>query len=123
MILLLIGGLYLAVSSKVADLGRDVMVLENRREELQRENDELRAELARSTSPDRMMELAQSLGFRPARLNEVTYVSLEAYDPPVEFVAPQPRAEPDAGKSALSPAYTETIVDFFRRWLGVKESR
>lgn len=120
--LLGVGGMYLAVSAKVADAGRRVLTLESQKADLQQTNDELSARLASLTSPERMLELASGLGFRPANPGEVEYLVVPGYEPPAPFVAPKPPAATDSSVSQLSPAYTETLGQWFGRLFSKTET-
>ncbi len=117
-LLLVVGGMYLAVNAKVAAAGREVLTLEDRRLELQRDNAELGAQLAKLSAPDRMIERARAMGFRPAGPEEIEYLIVEGYQPPPVFSAPSPPASTRAVDSSLSPAYTETLGEWLSRWLG-----
>ena len=117
-VLLVIGGVYLAVSSKMARTGRDLLELESRRTELRRTNAELTSELAELTAPDRMVELAAAMGFRPATQDEVDYVLVEGYQLEEPFIAPRPVSWEDEIPVSLSPAYSETLGQWFARFLG-----
>lgn len=113
--LLVLGAIYLAVNAEVARAGRELLVLERRREHLQRENAELSTTYAQLTAPELMMEKAAYLGFRPARPAEVDYVEVDGYLPEEEFVGPSPPASDADRSSMLSPSYTETLGDWFSR--------
>lgn len=116
--LLVVAGIYLAVNAKVATAGREVLTLEDRRADLQRSNAELMTTFAELTSPARLMERAVSAGFRPAGPEEIDYVVVDGYTPPPDFVAPSPPSSPGEGRTALSPAFTETLGERLSRWLG-----
>lgn len=116
--LLVIGGMYLAVSARGARAGREVLALEKRRAELQRENAELTSVLAELTTPERMLERALELGYRPARPDEIEYVQVDGPIDEQLFVAPNPPGSMDGGDGALSPAYTETLGDWLQRSFG-----
>lgn len=116
-VLSILGAIYLAVNAKVARAGREVLVLEARRAELRRANADLQAELAEITSPERMLERASSLGYRPAEADEIDYVVVEGRLDRESFVAPSPPGAVETGESMLSPAYTETLGDWLKRWL------
>jgi hypothetical protein len=75
------------------------------------------ATLAELTAPEYMLERAAYLGFRPAEPHEVDYIHVEGYRPILSFEAPLPPGTRDIGTSMLSPAYTETLGDWFSRWL------
>jgi hypothetical protein len=116
-VLLVIAGLYLAVNARLADAGRQVLVLEDRREVLQRASAELTAQYAQKTNPHRMLERAAELGYKPADPDEIFYLQVEGYVPPPAFVAPRPPTTRLEGATRLSPAYTETLGEWMTRWL------
>ncbi|UCF60203.1 MAG: hypothetical protein JSV37_10595 [Anaerolineaceae bacterium] len=116
--LLIIGGMYLAVNARHARAGRHVLDLQRQQAELLRYNAEMGATLAEMTSPERMYQRALGLGFRYAYPSEIEYILLEDYAPPRPFVAPRPPASTNPGEGMLSPAYTETLGEWFLRWLG-----
>lgn len=113
--LLIVGGLYLAVNARVARLGREVLDLQIGKAELERQNAELRSRLAELTMPDKMMERALELGFRPAQMGDIQYVVVEGYVEPEPFVAPEPPDSLIEREASLSPAYTETLGDWVSR--------
>lgn len=115
--LLAVGAMYLAVSAKLADAGRRVLVLEARRSELMRENALLTARLAEMTAPHVMLARALGLGFQPAGPRDIEYVSVEGYRPPDAFVAPRPPGTFWEVGIGLSPAFTETLGEWFTRWM------
>jgi hypothetical protein len=116
--LLGVGGMYLAVSAKAADAGRQVLALENHREDLLQTNAELTAKLAVLMAPERMLARAGELGFRPAGPKDVVFVPVDGLQADAPFVAPRPPASSDIGQTMLSPAYTETLGEWFSRLLG-----
>lgn len=115
-ILLVLGGMYLAVSAKAAKVGRRVLNLESQHNQLQLEYDELNAAYAELTSPDRMRTLAQSMGFRDAVPADVDYINIEGIDSLGEFILPAPGSLRQSANPGLSPAYSETLFDALRRW-------
>lgn len=117
-VLMAVGGMYLAVSAQAANAGRKVLELERRREELAQRNAELTARLASLTDPERMRARADELGFRPAGPQDIEFVEVEGLPGQESFAAPRPPAEGQQGGAALSPAYTETLGDWIDRVLG-----
>jgi hypothetical protein len=115
--LFLIGGLYLAVNSRVAREGRRVLELQSQMDELERQTAELTANLAELTMPSQMLELALELGFRPAEMDDMMYVVVPEYQAGEPFVAPNPASSLTAREAGLSPAYTETLGEWMSRWL------
>lgn len=114
-VLLIVGGLYLAVNARVAQLGREVLDLQTEKAELERQTAELHSRLAELTMPDKMMERALELGFRPAGMGDIQYILVDGYVDPDPFVAPQPPETLIEREGSLSPAYTETIGDWVSR--------
>jgi hypothetical protein len=115
--LLVIGALYLGVSARVARAGRQVLVLEARREELQRTHAELTARRAELLNPMVMWKRAGALDFRPAGPDDLVYVTVPGYVAPDPFIAPRPKSSNPGSQGMLSPAYTETLGEWFMRWL------
>jgi hypothetical protein len=113
--LFIVGGLYLAVNSRVAQLGRQVLDLQIEKAELERQTAELRSRLAELTMPDKMMERALELGFRPAEMGDIQYVIVEGFIDTEPFVAPEPPDSLIEHSGSLSPAYTETLGDWVSR--------
>jgi hypothetical protein len=120
-ILLILGGLYLTVNAKAAKAGQMVISLEARVEEDGREYAELNANLAELTSPARMAELAAAEGFRHATLSDVIFLPFDEVPEESLFRAPLPKSIQEEYKWAMSPAFTETLIDAIRRWIGLTE--
>lgn len=112
---LIAAGMYLAVNGRVARAGRDVLVLQNQRAELQRQIAELTSTLAELTTPQHMLERALELGYRPAGMGDMLYISVDQYVAPVSFEAPLPPSSMNEHASSLSPAYTETLGEWLVR--------
>ncbi len=115
--LFLVGGMYLAVNAKLARAGRIILTYQARRAELLRTNGELTAAYARLTAPDRMLQRATELGFRPARPGEIEYIVVEGYHGAAPFTAPRPPGSAARGGGRLSPAYTETLGEWLVRMM------
>jgi hypothetical protein len=86
LVLLVVGGLYLAVASRAGNAGRDLQNFEAHKAELIRENDRLRAELAQLRTLTRLASRALELGFVPAEPDQVHYLKV----PSLPAAAPQP---------------------------------
>jgi cell division protein FtsL len=119
LILLVLGGLYLSVNAKAASAGRTFLSLEEQVQEARRKNSDLVAQLADVTSPQRMRELAESMGFRPATRRDVEYIQVDEAPQDMDFHAPAPYASLHTRLLTISPAYTETLAQAIQRWLGI----
>lgn len=116
--LVIAAGLYLAVNAKVANAGRELLTLEARRDDLERENSELMTYFAQITSPERLLERAVSMGFRPANPGEIDYFDAPGLPPDPGFSAPQPPSSLEGHTGGLSPAFTETLGEWLARVIG-----
>jgi hypothetical protein len=121
MILLVLGGLYLSVSAKTAQLGREVISKTDEVRQKTLIRNERSAHLAELTSPSRMRVRAESEGYRDASFNDIAYAQLEIATLKMDFVAPAPDTYIKDHNQLLSPAYTETLIDGFKRWFGAGE--
>ncbi len=119
--LLVIAVIYLVVNAGLANAGRLVLTLEERRSALERENGELRTRLAQMTTPQRLMEEARAMGFRQAQPNEIEYVVVDGLEPELPFIAPSPPSSLLDQPSSLSPAFTETWGEWLSRWMGGRD--
>ena len=119
LILLVLGGLYLSVNAKAASAGRRVLNLQAEVDAKKITHSEIIAQHAVATSPQRMSELASSLGFSPAALKDIRYSNTTWAPHKTSFQAPVPRSVRELRKSMVSPAFTETLVDALKRLLGV----
>ncbi len=113
--LVVLGGVYLAVNSKVAKAGRELLVLEQHHEQLLRANGELNATYAGLVSPEFMMERAAFLGFQPALPTEIHYITVDGIEFIDDFEAPLPLSSTEDRDGMLSPSYTETLGDWLSR--------
>jgi hypothetical protein len=113
--LLIVAGMYLAVNSRVARAGREVLVLQNERAEFQRQIAELTSTMAELTTPQHMLERALELGYWPAGMGDMLYIGVDVYVAPETFEAPLPPASTSDHTAALSPAYTETLGEWLIR--------
>ena len=101
LVLLVVGGLYLAVASRAGNAGRDLQNLEFRKAELLRANDQLRADLAELRSMTRLANRALELGFAPAVNAQVHYLAVPNFPTtPVPAMAVEPPAPAPATATA-----------------------
>jgi len=118
MILLVLGGLYLSVSAKTAQVGREVIRLTDDVKQQSIYLNELEAKHAEITAPEMLRARAESLGYRDATVDDVVYHTLDELEQESDFVAPAPDTLLKEHNNLLSPVYTETLIDAIRRWFG-----
>ncbi|NWF69638.1 MAG: hypothetical protein HXY40_11185 [Chloroflexi bacterium] len=104
LIAIVMGALYLSQVAGFASTNRELEQLIAERDELERINEQLRAEIASFQSVPRLLARAQELGFSPAPPDRIEYLLVEGYDANrAATVAPL-----DDAQDAL-PTYDETF--------------
>jgi hypothetical protein len=78
---IIIGALYLAQSTSLATLGRQLENLIAQRNLLEQQNEQLREEIAQLRTVPRLLARAQELGFREATINDIEPLVLAGYNP------------------------------------------
>lgn len=105
---LIMGGLYLSQVVSEATTNRRLETLLDQRDDLERESEQLRAEIAQLKSVPNLMARAESLGFVVSQPDTIEYLMVDGYRPIVaDTVAPieeQPEEEGDV--------YDETFGDW-----------
>lgn len=112
----LVAGIYLNVTARAATVGREIFDLQNQIDEIERENENLRAQLAELTSSARMAQRAQSMGFYPVTPDETLYLVVPGYEarkPLVLAPARQPTVSSDVRR--LPPEFRESIFSWLQR--------
>lgn len=104
-IVAVIGALYLAQASRTAAAGRRLQELEKDRQQLELQNEQLRAEIAALRSVPRLISAAEALGYRQASVDDVYYLQVDQLPGPLvpsqqDFLPP---LEEDI------PTYDETL--------------
>jgi hypothetical protein len=118
-IALILGALYLSEVARGATTNQRLRDRLEERDELERQIEELRVEVAELKSLPRLTERAAALGFVPATRETIEHLQVEGYIPAeVETVAPIDAA-PEA--IAQEQPYNETFVDWVgRQWANLR---
>jgi cell division protein FtsB len=87
----LLGTIYLSQASRIAGTGRRMQSLQEDLNNIKRENAEIERQIAGAQSLSRLQEGAEQMGFITADPEDIEYLVVADYPPPV---APQPTAEP-----------------------------
>ncbi len=107
---LIIGGLYLAQATTNITTVRDIEELRQERNRLQRENEGLKADIARLQSIDTLMTRAATIGFEPAGPDDIVYLPVDGY------VYDQPTQIPTSVQpTPTSPTYEENFAGWLNR--------
>jgi len=80
-ITLIFGGVYLTQIANFATMSREIEALIGQRDRLERENEALRADIAQLQTVPRLLERAETLGFRPATAADIEYIIVDGYNP------------------------------------------
>ncbi|MDI6768442.1 MAG: hypothetical protein QMD04_02045 [Anaerolineales bacterium] len=81
-VIAMVAGLYLSVSIRATQAGREIQALKKDILIGQRMNADLALNLARLTSSQAMKSRALALGFKPLEPEQITYVAVAGYTPP-----------------------------------------
>lgn len=112
-VLIAIGGMYLAEASRTATAGRDVQALQAQKAELEMAINRQRSLIAQMKSVGRLERRARELGYVPALAAQVEFIVVDGYRP-VTAVTPQP-------VGSVTPVevvdYNETLGSWLARTL------
>ncbi|NDJ77095.1 MAG: hypothetical protein GYB65_12640 [Chloroflexi bacterium] len=112
-ILLVIGALYLIQTTTTTTTARVLQEMSDYRDELENDNERLRADIAQLQSLPTMQARAAELGFRPARPGEIEYLVVEDYRyhrPKATLTPVVPVQEQDE-----EPVYDDSLSGWFER--------
>ena len=115
--LVAVGGIYLAEASRAATAGRDVQTLRAERDEMIRQNEMLRAQIARHQSVSILDQRARQLGFVPASIEQLEFILMPNYRSPK--TVQQQTSEPLVPALAGLPAYEESLGAWLVRQIPV----
>lgn len=110
----LVASLYLVVSAQAATYGREIQQMQYDIQELQRQNADLGAMLARLNSAAVMDARTQELGLIPATPEQIVYLQVEGYLPrqPASFASSEPPAVVE------EPGYMPSFDQPLFSWIG-----
>jgi hypothetical protein len=111
-VIVALGGMYLAEASRAATAGRDVQFLQAQKAALNFAIDRQEADLAAAKSLTRLEGRARELGYMPAQPEHMEFLAVKGYPgPQSEAVAPANEVE--------VPDYNETLGTALAHWLSV----
>jgi hypothetical protein len=112
---ILFATVYLHISARTAEIGRQIQVMQNEIDELDRMNEDLRSQLALVKSSDEMEQRAEAIGFKPVQMDEITFLSVPGYMEPPVLVYQHYAVEDPPGRAKLPDEYTESLFDWMQR--------
>ncbi len=110
LIALVFAGLYLSQVASFATTNRQIEELIAERDRLERQNEQLRGEIAALETMPRLLSHAEGLGFRPATATDIEYYVIDGYNPNRSRTVVPPDANDNFQQAAV---YDET----FSGWL------
>lgn len=111
----MVAGLYLNVTARTALAGRSIQAIREQITENELVNADLATEYANLTSTEVMEQRARTLGFRPVESNELIFLNVQGYLPKPDFRPAAAGQNP--ANNPLPPEYTESLMDWFGRYL------
>lgn len=116
---IIMGALYLSQSASSSALGRQLEELIAERDDLEQQNEQLRAEIASLQSMPRLEGRAEELGFVTAAESDIQYLVVNGYNPDrSESVVPlQPREVPVATYDESFVGWAQQQLDALRQQL------
>ena len=119
-IALILGALYLSQVAREATTNRRLTVLLEERDELERVNEQLRAEIAGLESVPALRARAQDLGFVDAGRGNIEYLMVEGYNPqPAITVAEIENTPEDIDIEGEQETFTDWLS---RQWNNLRRS-
>ncbi len=103
-----------SVTVQAADAGLEIQQLEDKQEELQRQNAGLKTEIGVLTASVTMDKRAADLGFVPVSPDDITYIIVPGYtgrEPNIQAAPPGASIEPPLVK----PAYTQSLWEWLQQ--------
>ncbi|MCP4424470.1 MAG: hypothetical protein GY803_08270 [Chloroflexi bacterium] len=117
----LLGSIYLSQTSRIAAVGRRVQDLQERLDDLKRENGVLERQIAEAQSLERLQQEAVRLGFVQAGPNDIEYIIVPDY-PAEETAVPVPITSDVPSPDILSPAVLPPDTMSEVLWLALQNS-
>lgn len=110
-IAIILGGLYLSQVVSEATLNRRIDALIEERDDLERANEALRAEIARLESVPNLQTRAEQMGFVLATGSQIEYLEVYGFNP-----HRQDTVAPIVAQTEEPPLYNQTFAD----WVGAQ---
>ena len=115
---LMVGAMYLSVSSSTAVAGREIQELNTAMIANQQINTDLQTELATLTSSSAMEERALELGFRPVAPDEVEYLMVPGYFEPKPDILTSAEL-PQMSAQTVPHEYSQSLLNWLDERISV----
>ena len=109
----MIAGIYLSVSARAATIGRSIQGIRYEIDNVERQNEDLRTQLAFITSNSEMQKRAEAQGFRQLQMDdEVLYIVVPGYDEREPVILANPPSPTLIENRQLAPEYTQSLLEW-----------
>lgn len=108
----IVAGLYLSITAQTAAAGVEARKLEKKRDELMRQNSDLRTQLGFMSSRAEMERKAKELGFEPVNPDQLEYMVIEGYPGRGAVQLAAPPSPPKTIRPLLKPDYTQSLGEW-----------
>lgn len=107
---IIIGALYLSQSASSAALGRELEILIAERNNLEQQNEQLRADISSLRGAGRLLQRAGELGFVSPSSSQIEYLVVNGYNPNRSITV-----APIVEEEAALPAYEEPFLGWVQQ--------
>lgn len=111
----LIAGIYLSVTARAAEVGRDVQDMQRKIDTLEISNADLQARLAILTSASAMQTRALAIGFQPVTNEETMFISVPGYSERQAVVLAPGEVPALVSAPVLPDEYTESLFTWLQK--------
>ncbi len=108
----MIAALYLQVTARAAQAGREIQEMRLEITTVQRTNADLETQLADLTSTTKMENRALEMGYRPVKPGELDYVAVPGFVTPEPTIL-LPAKDATQFSQALPSDYTQSLIEWF----------
>jgi hypothetical protein len=111
--LVVVSSLHLIISAQSAEAGLQIMDMHYEEQEILRQIANQRTELAFITSYKEMVSRAQKLGFEPASVESIHYMTIPGYQGPDAVLLAPPPGLDSGGAPLVNEFYQESLWEWF----------
>ena len=122
-IMAMIAGVYLSVSARASNIGREIQTMKDKNLEAQRIIADLETQYALLTSTSVMEKRARDLGMVPVTPDQIVYVTVPGYIRPDKIQLAPPTTLVTVTGAEIPEVFTQTLIDWVRERVAQRVSR
>jgi hypothetical protein len=111
---------YLHISALSAEVGRQIQVTLNDIDDLDREIEDMKSQLAFIDSSDEMEKRASIMGFKPVQGDEIVYLTVPGYVARPALVFEPSQQQPMLEAPMMHPEYTESLFVWLQKQIALQ---